>query len=198
MSWGYGTRGSRRETACARLPGAVPSGHATRNTLPLRKAVWDTDTGWCPGQGSLFPRCTVNGPGGKLPVTDRTWRLLRTTASPLLLLGCSLLTSCASAQIPQEAADELLARWEALPRHQTHALVIVDAWPGRRPAFAVPDLAEIWCVESALAPRPSGAAEPTAMLWVVARSAEDSDWEAAPRLTMSSTWAYEACREGIP
>lgn len=114
----------------------------------------------------------------------------------VLIVGTSLLGSCAPPQMPQSAIDELNARWASLPGSASQDLSIVRAWPGAPPS-ETPSM-EIWCVETTLSPKGGDSTKSESMLWLVTRSNEEAGWESAPLMTMSSTWPYQACREKAP
>ena len=116
---------------------------------------------------------------------------------PWLLTASLLLASCsASSPLPQGALDELKEQWQALSMDDRPALHIVRAWPSEvsaeQLAPASPSM-ETWCVEVELPQGNAASREPGPMIWLVTRADQDASWFAAPLMTMSSLWPYEAC-----
>jgi len=111
----------------------------------------------------------------------------------VLLAVCIALVSCsARPELPKEAKEALENYWQSLPSAGKVEYRIVQSWPGTTSSEDTapwPPSMEIWCVEAENA----SDHESETMIWFVARQSEDSAWDAALLMTMSSIWPYEAC-----
>ena len=115
---------------------------------------------------------------------------------PGLLAASLLLASCsAPSPLPQAAVDELEKQWQTVTTDNSPRLHVVRAWPSEVPAEQLPPSSpsmETWCVEvEPVGKDASGAPGP--MIWIVTRTGPEATWFAAPLMTMSSLWPYEAC-----
>jgi hypothetical protein len=123
---------------------------------------------------------------------------------PLLLaLVAGLLTqgllagSCSLAQpLPDGAKQALEKTWRTLPGGASADFWILRAWPGKgyaeNPAPLSPAM-EIWCVEISQPPGQGEAKSLVPMIWIITRAYLRGEWMAAPLMTMSSSWPYQAC-----
>jgi hypothetical protein len=92
--------------------------------------------------------------------------------------------------------DELKEQWQAVSMDDRPALHIVRAWPSEVSAeqlVPAPPSMDTWCVEVELSQGNDASSEPAPMIWLVTRADQEASWFAAPLITMSSLWPYEAC-----
>jgi hypothetical protein len=114
-----------------------------------------------------------------------------------LFMTVHFLASCSSpAKIPQAALEALEAQWLALPGSVNPDLRVLRAWPGDQPLATVPPGStemEIWCVEVQVSAGPAEVGGSGSTIWIIIRDNQDTSWEAAWLMTMSSLWPYQAC-----
>ena len=98
----------------------------------------------------------------------------------------------AESELPEDGRVALVAYWDSLPSAPGIEHRITAAWKGDPSATDSGTSREVWCVEAETS-SPDPSVDGSRMVWLVTRSATETNWTAALLASLSSTWPYEAC-----